>query len=282
MALDFTNKLTLPKELDFNVSFQPTLFNGKKYVIDASTGDYIGIVGDGFTCASHGEFYHRVWSTIEDQLGVDNVADATMTWRTGRKQAFAMLDIQFPSTKTTIENDMFSTTVAQRVIALHGVDGLCSNQVFFGAIDFFCLNGMVTGDHDKIRRKNTSNFDINIFIKELSNSTNDFYIQMNRVQRWATTSIKHMDIKTILDSLMKSKRKSEKMYSLYRQEVSKRGENLFALHSAFTNYASYADERNGFSLRNTGNDTSSVSMWLREQEVSKWVSSPEFRRLEVA
>jgi hypothetical protein len=45
------------------------------------------------------------------------------------------------------------------------------------------------------------------------------------------------------------------MYSLYLQEASTRGHNKFALYSAFTNYASYADERNGFNLRNTENDT---------------------------
>ena len=60
------------------------------------------------------------------------------------------------------------------------------------------------------------------------------------------------------------------------QEAGVRGHNKFALYSAFTNYASYADERNRFSLRNTGNDTVAVSMFSREQEVSKWISTPQF------
>jgi len=54
------------------------------------------------------------------------------------------------------------------------------------------------------------------------------------------------------------------------------------LYSAFTNYATYADERNGFNLRNTGNDTQAISMWSREQEVSKWVSDSKFIELEAA
>ena len=81
---------------------------------------------------------------------------------------------------------------------------------------------------------------------------------------------------------MKSDRKAEKMFGLYNQEVSVRGRNVFALYSAFTNYASYADERNGFNLRNTGNDTQAISMWSREQEVSKWVSDKRFTQLEAA
>jgi hypothetical protein len=80
----------------------------------------------------------------------------------------------------------------------------------------------------------------------------------------------------MLEKLLKSDRAAEKMFVLYNQEVSVRGRNVFALYSAFTNYASYADERNGFQLRNTGNDTKAVSMFQREHKVSQWIDSPVF------
>jgi len=35
-------------------------------------------------------------------------------------------------------------------------------------------------------------------------------------------------------------------------------------------------------LRDTGNDTQSQSMFRREQDVSKWISTPQFRALELA
>ena len=88
--------------------------------------------------------------------------------------------------------------------------------------------------------------------------------------------------KELLESIMKSERKAEKMFGLYNQEVSVRGRNVFALYSAFTNYASYADERNGFSLRNTGNDTQAISMFQREHEVSQWIESKPFKELVAA
>ena len=69
------------------------------------------------------------------------------------------------------------------------------------------------------------------------------------------------------------------MYNLYNAEVQKRGRNLYSLYSAFTNYSTYADERNGFKERNTGKDTKAVTMWKREEEVSRWVSSPQFKAL---
>ena len=69
------------------------------------------------------------------------------------------------------------------------------------------------------------------------------------------------------------------MYALAREEISKRGKNVFALYSAFTNYASYADERNGFKIRETGFDTQAETMWKREQQVAKWISTPQFQSL---
>jgi hypothetical protein len=83
----------------------------------------------------------------------------------------------------------------------------------------------------------------------------------------------------MLDTLLKSDRMAEKMFGLYNQEASVRGQNVWALYSAFTNYASYADERNGFNLRNTGKDTGAVSMFQRESKVSQWIESKPFKEL---
>ena len=202
-----------------------------------------------------------------------------INYKTARNNAWVMMDMTMPNVLRKITTDKHSTTIAPRLIALHGIDGSCSNMVFFGAIDFFCTNGMVTGDYDKIKRKNTSNFSLDKFIQELQSSVTDFYETADKFQRWAETSLMHIDVKALLDSIVKAERKSEKMFSLYNQEVSTRGRNVWALYSAFTNYASYADERNGFNLRNTGNDTEAQSMWAREQEVAKWIDAPQFQAI---
>ena len=281
MPLD-TTTFYVPDHLDFGVEFEPTKMRDKKYVINADTGEYLGIVGTGFKCASHGDFYRGVLDTVTEELTSYEVSDARMNWRTARNGAWAMLDITLPNMKTTIETDKHSTEIGNRIISLHGIDGSCSNQVYFGAIDFFCTNGQITGDYDKVRKKNTSNFSMESFIYELTRARTDFYDQAAKMQVWANTSLKYVDVSSLLESMITSKRKAEKMYSLYMQEASQRGHNKWALYSAFTNYATYADERNGFNLRNTGNDTQAISMWSREQEVSKWVSDDRFIQLEAA
>ena len=279
MPFDIPMQDMIPENLDFPVAFEPTKVKDKKYVINGYTGEYIGVVGDTFNCASHTEFFEGVHDTVTENLGEAQCEDMNMKWRSARQNAWAMLDMTLPNVTARIETDKHSTTIAQRIIALHGVDGSCSNQTFFGAIDFFCSNGMVRGEHDKIRRKNTANFTMDRFIRDLRESTQSFYAQSERLQGWANKPLYRGDVKAMLDTLLKSDRMAEKMFGLYNQEASVRGQNVWALYSAFTNYASYADERNGFNLRNTGKDTGAVSMFQRESKVSQWIESKPFKEL---
>ena len=272
----------VPENLNFPVEFEPTKVEDKKYVINGDTGEYIGVVGNSFNCASHGAFFEGIHNTVTEHLGEAECDNMNMHWRVARKNAWAMLDMRLPEVTAKVVTDKHETTIAQRIIALHGIDGSCSNQVFFGSIDFFCTNGMITGEHDKVRRKNTANFNMDTFIRDLKRSVTDFYAHSEEYQRWASKSVTSNTVKLALDGIMKSDRKSEKMYALFQQEASVRGYNVFALYSAFTNYATYADDRNGFNLRNTGNDTNAISMFSREHDVSRWIETPQFRQLVAA
>ena len=272
----------IPTHLDFDVEFEDTKVSDKKYVINGETGEYLGIVGKGFTCASHGDFYRGVMDTLTENLEPSDMMNAKYNWRTARNGAWTMLDITLPDMQVEITTDKHSTTLGNRIISLHGIDGSCSNQVYFGQIDFFCTNGMIRGEYDKVRKKNTANFSLDSFIYELNRSRRDFYAETAKMQVWAQTDLKYVNVQSLLEDMISSRRKAEKMYQLYCHEASQRGHNKWALYSAFTNYASYADERNGFNLRNTGHDTQAISMFTREQEVSKWVSDDRFITLEAA
>lgn len=279
MPFDIPMNMMIPEELNFDPVFEPTKVKDKKYVINGSTGDYIGVVGDTFNCASHTAFFEGVHDTITENLGDAECEGMNMKWRVARQNAWAMLDMTLPNVTARIDTDKHSTTIAQRIIALHGIDGSCSNQTFFGAIDFFCTNGQIRGEHDKVRRKNSANFSMDRFIRDLRESSQSFYAQSERLQGWANKSLFVGDVKSMLETLLKSDRTAEKMLNLYNQEAGVRGQNVWALYSAFTNYATYADDRNGFTLRNTGKDTNAVSMFQRESKVAQWIESKPFKEL---
>ncbi len=269
----------IPENLDFKVDFEPTRVSDKKYVINRSTAEPIAIVGKDFTCASHGDFFRSVMDTVTENLTSYEVDGANIAWRDAHHNGWAMMDMTLPNVKAKITTPKHETEVAQRIIALHGVDGTCSNTVLFGAIDFFCTNGQIRGEHDKVRRKNTSGFDLDTFIGQLNRSKQDFYAQSERLQGWANKPLVYTNVRDMLHSLLKSEKVGDKMLGLYAQEANVRGHNAWALYSAFTNYASYADDRNGFKLRNTGGDTEAVNMFQREAKVAQWIESKQFKEL---
>jgi hypothetical protein len=274
MPLDY-----IPENLDFDVTFEPTRIVDKQYVINNNTGEPIAIVGKDFSkgVRSHGDFYRDIMGRVTDNLSSHEIEGASIVWRDAHNNGWAMMDMTLPNMKHTIVTPKHETEIAQRIIALHGVDGTCSNTVLFGAIDFFCTNGMIRGEHDKVRRKNTSGFNLDRFGEQVQKSNNDFKNYHAQIQRWANKSLYVGDVKAMLESLDKGK--ADGLFKLYNQEAAVRGNNGFALYSAFTNYASYADERNGFKLRNTGKDTAAKNMWEREEKVTRWIESKQFKEL---
>ena len=268
----------IPENLEFEVGFESTKMKDKSYVINENTGEYIGIVGSTFTCESHGNFFRKVIDTTTETLSPYQMEGANIRWKSAHQNGWAMMDMQLPNMSTVITNDFHKTKILKRIIALHGVNGTCSNIAIFGAIDFFCTNGMITGDHNKVMRKNTINFNLDLFAAELKDSEEDFVSQGTKLQKMMTTPIT-INVRDFLVDLMKSERNADKMNILYNQEVTNRGRNVFALYSAFTNYASYADEQNGFTLRNTGQDTAAERMFKREVEVANWIESDKFKSL---
>tara|TARA_R100001463_G_scaffold131414_1_gene191392 strand:- start:54 stop:887 length:834 start_codon:yes stop_codon:yes gene_type:complete len=275
MPFDFT----VPESVDFDIAFEDTKVDDKKYVINKTTGKYLNVVGKDFTCVSHPEHYNGVVDTVVDTLGEDALEDAQVSWRVARNGGWTMMDMVLPKVTNFIRTDKHETFVSQRIISLHGVDSSCSSLCLHGWIDSFCTNGCISGEHDKVKRKHTSGFDFDIFQMQLRDSQRSFHEQAQRLQTWAEQRVYVDEVKAMLDDMIGSKQKAEKMYELYCAEAGVRGHNKYAVYSAFTNYSSWADERNGFSLRNTGYDTKNISMFNRELEVSKWIDSPQFNQL---
>ena len=93
MPLDFTYSADelLPENLNFDVAFEPTKVEDKKYVINADTGEYIGVVGNSFNCATHGDFFEGVHNTMTETLGEDECNGMNINWKVARKNAWALM-----------------------------------------------------------------------------------------------------------------------------------------------------------------------------------------------
>ena len=221
MPFDFT----VPESVDFDIAFEDTKVDDKKYVINKTTGKYLNVVGKDFTCVSHPEHYNGVVDTVVDTLGEDALEDAQVSWRVARNGGWTMMDMVLPKVTNFIRTSKHETEVSQRIISLHGVDSSCSSLCLHGWIDSFCTNGCISGEHDKVKRKHTSGFDFGIFQMQLRDSQRSFNEQAEKLQLWARQRVGLYEVKAMLESMIPSKQKAEKMYELCCVEASVRGQN---------------------------------------------------------
>lgn len=269
----------VPPAIDFPVQFEESKVTHLKYSTNGNTGEYLNAVGSNFSCASHGDFYRGVYSEITSELQPEDLEGMKLGWNTARSGGWACLDMVLPAVNFTLTTRQHETDVSYRIVAPHGVDGTCSNTVFYGGIECYCSNGQMLGDFETVRRKNSSRFELSNFLTELRRSKNDFLEHGRRLQTWADKQLTTEAVETALVGMM-SKRKAAKMLGLYGEEAIVRGGNVYALYSAFTNYSTYAGNgHNEFRLRRTANDTRAVTMLAREVEVTRWTSSEAFLAL---
>ena len=266
-------------QADFPIAYAPLeRFPERKYVIRTDTDEAIGVVGKDFGGVSHPEFFGPIREAWSFELGYTdaiNSDDVEVDTRISRNGAWALEKVTFNNHRATIETNKHKTDTALTLYAWHGVDGLTSNNVISGAIDFFCTNGMVSGDYNKIRKKNTRHFDMNRITYEMEGIYDRFIDHTQWCQKLAQTPVSVVRLKDALENML-PKRASKNMLNSVLSEFEVRGANAWSVYSAFTQYATH-DDRFGF--RQTANDNTLERQFKRNEDVAKWIEHPEFLKL---
>ena len=266
-------------QADFDIAYAPLeRFPERKYVIRTDTDEAIGVVGKDFGGVSHPDFFGPIREAWSFELGYTdtiNPNEVDIDTRISRNGAWALEKVTFNNHRATIETNKHKTDTALTLYAWHGVDGLTSNNVISGAIDFFCTNGMVSGDYNKIRKKNTRHFDMNRITYEMEGIYDRFIDHTQWCQKLAETPISVVRLKDALENML-PKRASKNMLNSVLSEFEVRGANAWSVYSAFTQYATH-DDRFGF--RQTANDNTLERQFKRNEDVAKWIEHPEFLKL---
>ena len=263
------------------------IHSDKKSMVDARK-DYgdprreKAIVGKGQALVQKEKYFLSAIETITETMPSSDLQNVDVKWSFANNDAWTQLELILNDVKAKVTTPKHETEVGFRIGVINAIDATSSNKVFFGLMDFFCSNKAMGGIWDMFVMKNSSGFTVEKFVTALQESKQDFYSTTKQLQKYADTSLVHVNVKDMLDSIIKSERQSKKMYNLYSEESAVRGANVFALYSAFTNYASYGDERNNFKIKETGKDTKALTLLKREGEVVNWISSSSFRELVAA
>lgn len=247
------------------------------------------VVGKDYPVKSHRQFYGAIEEKMLNHMDPNTIADVQVTTRSARNGRWGLRDYTFPSVQVPIVTSKgHETTISLRIVAWAGLDGMTANNYMLGALDGFCTNGMVftpaadkDSAHTKMYKRNTKNFNLEGFVTNLQQATEVFYRQAEEYQRMATTTLMSFHGENFIDNLNMSNNKKQGLKTLYINEVVERGNNVFALHSALTNYSSH-DNINLFRTRTTKQDVQAETMFKREEEVSNVFSSAKWQQLMVA
>jgi hypothetical protein len=135
--------------------------------------------------------------------------------------------------------------------------------------------------YTKVYKRNTKNFSLDGFAVNLQSSVEVFYYQAEQYRKMALMPLARDYGHSFIDSLKMSENKRDGIKAIYSQEILDRGQNVFSLHSALTNYSSHVNP-NLFRTRTTKNDVQAESMFKREEEVYNVFSSRQWQELMAA
>jgi hypothetical protein len=151
-------------------------------------------------------------------------------------------------------------------------------RMFAGAIEAYCTNGMILGQHDVAYFRHTSGLqlaDINLNIKRA------LAVFANKQEVWATWANAQVEREKTMEffqAISESPRQFDLFQSRWLEEREDRGATLWSVYSTLTNFSSHADGE--FAPRRSSEDTLAMTMLNREVQVQKWIESPEWSRLE--
>jgi hypothetical protein len=247
---------------------------------DRTGAHVLAIVGSDYKLVQNRDLFAAVESTMCNEMLAEHLAGVQVTDRVASWGRICYRQYIFPNIKCRLERNVKSE-IAFRLIVQNGYGG-SALRIHAGAIDFYCTNGMIHGEYQSVYRKHTKLIEVAGFGNTIAKALGQFNLNQHKWDRWARTPVKHQAAMDLFKELASSERLSENLANQYLRERDARGDNMWALYSTLTYYASHNDGE--FSLRKTVNeqDTVASTMLQRELNVARWIDTPTWHALEEA
>lgn len=281
------------REILFNVSSEPvissitgTMAEDKKMLLrhspndPSNSGKYLSVVSDSYRVVENQEILLPLQDQLRNFFDSSVVEDIKVRDVVSRNGATCLAEYVLPKVNATVTTGTgHRSTFGLTFMLKNTFDGSASVVMYSGIIDFFCLNGNITGSYDVTRRRHTSGFNTTGFMHAFENTLKRFNGVIKQYQIYADAKI--VDGESVLqlfkkltghntDRARERNRESiaDKLYGQYAREAIERGGNVFSVMSAMTHYASHNDEI--FRVTRGGDESVMVK---RQEQVSKWLES---------
>ncbi len=244
----------------------------------------LAVVGENYKVVQNEELFEAIEQGIIEKLPPDKLEHIQVTDRMSFGGAVSMREYIFHDIVREIETPtgFEDTNIGFRAIVINGF-GASAVKIILGAIDFFCLNGMIIGVSDRKVRKHTSGLNVTALSNYIAGNLKLFDKNADRWCEWAKHGLTDDQAHQFFDALVEDKylseRLSRRLHLRYRREKSTRGGTLWALVSALTYYSSHSNDDDGFGVRDTGKDHEAATLIKRSEDVRAILNSQLFARL---
>jgi len=279
---------TTDREIFFNVYEQPVVSRDTRHTAEdkkmltrtTPDGDvYLNVVNSGYRVVENAEVLEPLQRQMINYFDPLVLEDVKIKDTISANGNVCYAEYIFPKLKYGIETSTgHKTEFGLRFVMKNTFDGKGSVTMWSGLIDFFCTNGTVTGQYDVTRKRHSRNFNTDGFISAFEMSMTTHRQAVEKYQRYADTKVgSSTKVQQLFDKLTKTNRQdqkrsgglSDRLFAQWMDEVRERGNNLFAVQSAMTHYASHGDDGR-FDLTKAGDGG---TLYKRGDEVTKWLRS---------
>ena len=279
---------TTDREIFFNVYEQPVVSRDTRHTAEdkkmltrtTPDGDvYLNVVNSGYRVVENAEVLEPLQRQMINYFDPLVLEDVKIKDTISANGNVCYAEYIFPKLKYGIETSTgHKTEFGLRFVMKNTFDGKGSVTMWSGLIDFFCTNGTVTGQYDVTRKRHSRNFNTDGFISAFEMSMTSHRQAVEKYQQYADTKVgSSTKVQQLFDKLTKTNRQdqkrsgglSDRLFSQWIDEVRVRGNNLFAVQSAMTHYASHGDDGR-FDLTKAGDGG---TLYKRGDEVTKWLRS---------
>ena len=279
---------TADREIFFNV-YEHSVISGDhrhmaedKKMLTRTTPDgdvYLNVVNSGYRVVENAEILEPLQRQMINYFDPLVLEDVKIKDTISANGNVCYAEYVFPKLKHSIETSTgHKTSFGLRFVMKNTFDGKGSVTMWSGLIDFFCTNGTVIGQYDVTRKRHSRNFNTDGFFNAFEMSMNSHKQTVEKYQRYADAKVgSSTKVQQLFDKLTKTNRQdqkrsgglSDRLFSQWMDEVRERGDNLFAVQSAMTHYASHGDDGR-FDLTKAGDGG---TLYKRGDEVTKWLRS---------
>ena len=241
----------------------------------------LNIVGSTYKLVHNRELMGAVEEAMCNEMLPEHLAGVQVTDKVSGWGKMCFRQYVFPGIKCKVNTPGIKSDIGFRIIVQNGYGG-SALRIHAGAIDFYCTNGMIRGEYVSAYRRHTSGLVVGKLNSTIADALVEFAKAGEEWQAWSKTPVKHEKAMDLFRAIASSEKMREGLTDQYMRETEGRGNNLWAVYSTLTYYASHPE--GDFALRKSveEQDNVAVTVLRHELDVARWVHMKEWKQLETA